>query len=38
MSDEEDTLIGTQEEKVPLQIKANIKFEQNLSAVATPSE
>ena len=38
MSDEEDTLIGTQEENVPLQIKANIKFEQNLSAVATPSE
>ena len=39
MNDEADTLIVTSEENIPLQIKANIKFEQNINAkTASPSE
>ena len=40
MSDEDDTMIGTSEEITALQIKANIKFEQNVNEenVSTPTD
>lgn len=38
MSDEDDTLIGTSTDVTSLQIKANVKFEQNLTALPDTQE
>ena len=34
MTDEMDTLVGTNQDVTSLQIQANIKFEQNINAVS----